>query len=1116
MRLAWLGRLSRAGCRGAPSRALLLALGVLLPLRLYAQQAQPVAITGRVVSDAGQVLPNAQVSVDQLGISTTTRVDGTYTILVPGARVSTGPVNVTARLIGYKANTQSISLAEGARTVEFKLATNPLQLGEIVVTGAGTVSTAERLGTVRSSVDSTAIVRSNEPNLVNALAAKAPNVNVVSSSGDPGASSSIQIRGLTTIQASTASSGQPLFVIDGQPVDNRTDFDNPNQLGSNGGAARPNRLIDVNPDDIENVEILKGASSAAIYGARAGQGVVLITTKKGRAGPTRYSLRTNWQRDQHTQLPPLQTTFGLGTGGVTPPCVPSSDPALQNCFVGFGSAGSWGPPIAAGTPVFDHASEMLQDGWATDNALTVSGGNDRTTFFLSGAYNYQSGTVVGPNNNYQRIAVRFNGSQALTDKLRVGANVAYSSGSGGFVQSRNSTAGLMLGAWRTTPAFDNLPFLDPVFGLHRSYRFPNPGPGSERDTRFYDNPFFVANEEPATSNVSRTFGNINAEWAAISWLKFNYTLGVDYSNDERLQAWPLANSVSAPPNGVTGVGGVNAGYIKNNVLDHNLTATANYTLSPAFKGTVTVGQNLNSTTYQTRQNLGTGLIAPQPFNLSNTTQLQSPAYDHKEQVHLESYFAQATADLWEQFFLTAAIRNDGASTFGASSQRNWFPKASAAWLFHRSEQGQGAITYGKLRAGYGQSGTQPDPYLLANVYLSQVIADGGWGPSLSSQINGVGGLLTTFNLPSTALGPERVKEFEAGFDLGLFNDKADLSVTHYRQNTTGLILAIPVASSVGYSSQYANAGALQNRGWEVSLNIRPVTHRDFAFDIGLQWARNRGTATDLAGVQFQPFPNGGGNNGLGSIQSVAIVGQPIGVFYGSDFVRCGRGLLVNDVNIDATAGECAGAPAGALYVGPDGYPVLDAIGNYVLGDPNPDWTGSLRANFRIHKVSLSGLLDVRHGGLVYNGTLGALNHFGTSQESQVRRQGPPVTFGTDFMQGPVAGPGAGTAVPLNEAWFTGQGGVFNGPQSQFLMDGGFVKIRELSVGYTIDQPWVSRSLGFTSVEVRLAARNLVSWNNYIGVDPETGILGASNPAQGYDYFNNPQSRSWAFSLTFNR
>ena len=1106
MHVSVFGSIARAG-RLARSRLVAATLTALVPAGLAAQQ--PVTLSGRITSAAGQSLAGAQVTIEQVGLGASSRGDGTYTILIPAARVPSQPVTVTARLIGFKSQSTQVNLSGGATTADFALADNPLQLGEIVVTGAGTESAVEKLGTVRSSVDSTAIRGSNEQNFVNALAAKAPSVVVTSSSGDPGASSFIQIRGLTTI---SASDGQPLIVVDGIPIDNTTNYNNPTNSSLNSSAAPANRAIDLNPNDIESVEVLKGAASGAIYGSRAGSGVILITTKKGKPGPTRYSLRSTFAVDEHTQLPELQRKYGLGTGGVAAPCQSSDDPALQNCFVGFAQAGSWGPEVPAGTPTFDHRDDMFDRGFQTDNTLTISGGNDRTTFFLSGAHNYNRGIVVGPNNRYRRISIRFNGSHRVTDNLKVGANVAYADGSGGAVVSRNSTDGLLLGAWRTTPTFNNEPYLDPRTGLHRSYRFPNPGPGSEQAGRAYDNPLFVANEAPALTEVGRTFGNISGDWSPAGWLSFNYTLGLDYANDERTQGWPWSTSNTTVA-GVNGVGGMNAGYIRTTQVDHNLTGTLKFSLGQSVKSTLTLGQNLNSQNFKSRQVVGTGLIAAQPFNLTNTANLLPP-FDFRTTVRLESYFVQATADIADRLFLSAALRNDGASTFGAESRRNWFPKASAAYVFRRAA-GDSWMTYGKVRAAYGQSGTQPLPYLLPSVYGAVTINDGGWGPASSTQF-GPGGFVTQYNLPASNLGPERVKEFEAGFDIGFFNDKADLSVTHYRQNSSGVILNLPVATSTGYSEVPTNAASLQNRGWEVALNFRPVTSRDFGLDVGVQWARNRSLTTDLAGVAFAPFPFSGGTNGL-SIQGVAIEGRPIGVYYGGDFVRCGRGLIVAGVDLDNTAGHCQGAAAGALYIDDSGYPQLDATNQYDIGDPNSDWTGSLRTNVRVKGLNIGALLDVRHGGLANNGTKGALNHFGTSLESQIRRDGGNFVFGdTYFESETVAGPGAGTAVPLGQTWFAGAGGIFNGPDIQFTEPGGFVKLREVSLGYTLDQPWVSRTLGLSSIELRVAGRNLLSSNDYTGVDPETSLLGAATPVKGIDYFNNPQARSFVFSFTLNR
>jgi TonB-linked SusC/RagA family outer membrane protein len=1091
----------------------------LLPGLVLAQE--PAIISGRVTDENGKPVASATVAIPALGLGATTRGNGQYSIVLPGARVQGQQVTLTARAISYKPQSVPVTLREGAITQDFTLAANPLQLGELVVTGAGTVSEVEKLGTVRNYVDSAQIANSHETNVVTALAAKAPNVAVVSSSGDPGSSSYIQIRGLTTIQAGD---GQPLFVVDGVPVDNSTDYNNTAQQGLNGATIfPPNNLLNMNPDDIENVEILKGAASGAIYGARAGQGVVLITTKRGHQGPTRYSLRSTVSLDNHTQLPELQRTYDLGSAGVAPACQPSSDPALLNCARG---GASFGPLIPAGTPTYDHASDIFQNGYTTDNSLTMSGGSDRTTFFLSGAYSYDRGIVVGPNNKYKRIAVRFNGSQLITDNLKVGGNVSYVDGAGGFVSTRNTVGGLLLGSWRTTPTFNNLPYLDPIYGLHRSYRFPNPGPGSETSSRIYNNPFFTAFENPITSDVGRTFGGINAEWSPTSWLKFAENLGLDYQNDERFQAWAQQTSEGNPPAGVQGVGGVNAGYIRRSSLDHNLTATVTYRASEQLKGTVTLGQNLSAQSLNSRQTLGAGLTTPQPFKLSNTAQLLLPAYDFESRTRIESYFGQATLDIGERIFLTAALRNDGASTFGSTSRHNWFPKGSAAWVFYRPEAATGALTYGKLRVAYGQSGTQPQPYLLGGTFVSQTINDGGWGPLSSTQIGGKGGLVTNYILTTDSLGPERVKEFEAGFDLGLFSDKADLSVTHYRQNSDDVILQIPVAPSTGYFSLVSNAASLQNRGWEVALNVRPITTPTFSWDIGLQWARNRGITTKLAeGLAYYQFPLSGGGNGAGlAVGGVAQVGQPIGAYRGTDYIRCGRGLTSEEgVDIDNTPGQCQGAKAGALYLGPDGRPQIDVEGTYILGDPNPDWTGSVRTGFKFGKLSIGGLLDVRAGGVAYNGTKGALNQFGTSEESAIYRDGAPVRFGRDYYTSKevlgtsgIAGPGVDVPTQLDQSWWQGGASVFSGIDRAFLEPGHFVKLREVSVGYTLDQPWINRTLGFSSIEVRVAGRNLKSWNDYTGVDPETSLLGAVTPVRGLNYFNNPQTRSWVFSLTLNR
>ena len=1078
---------------------------------------QPTTVSGHVTREDGSPLPTATVSIPSLGVSTTSRSDGAYGLLVPadhaGERVA-----LTVRAIGYKPVSMEVTLAPTGVVQEFGLVSNPLQLGEIVVTGAGTVSEVEKLGSVRNNVDSSLINRSNETNVVTALSAKAPNVEVTSTAGDPGASSSIRIRGANTL----GSTGEPLFVVDGVPIDNSTvtttTFDGTG-FGGQQGTSSPNRASDINPADIESVEILKGAAAGSIYGARAGQGVILITTKKGHAGATTYSLNSSLSVNDVHRFPQLQRTYGQGDvdslGVATAePCVPGG---AVDCE---GTGDSWGPALAPGTPTFDHAREMFQTGLATDNTLAISGGNDRTTFYLSGAYTNQDGTFVGPQNSYKRYSFRLKGSHRVRDNFTVGGNVAYSNTDGRFVQKGSNFSGIMLGAWRSPPEFDNRVYLDPTTGLHRSYRFPNPSASSFNVGRGYDNPFFTANVPVSTAIADRVFGNVSLEYLPASWLRFNYTLGVDYSGDDRLQGQPQTSSNIPDP-----LGQVVKVNLVNQQVDHNLTGTATYKLSPSLGGSFTLGQNLNTRSVRQIGGVGNALLAPEPFTLTNTAS-QLPPIDNETKVRIEGYFGQGTLDIADQLFLKAGLRYDGASTFAQDNQRSWYPSASAAWQFTRQTGDLGGnLTYGKLRAAYGEVGTQPNPYLTVFTFLSGGTFQDGWGANLTASQGGFGGLFSD-STRATQLKPERTRELELGVDLGLFNDIADLSFTWYHRSSKDVILTLPVAASTGFINTATNGAEIRNAGTEWALNVRPITKRNFSWDLGFLFSTNRNRVVSLSGAQFVNY---GGVGGFAL--SVAEVGQPVGAFRDYDYIRCGRGITIldassNEINVDDLCGAAANRDH-ALFIndgtysntGGDagagaGYPLLEPDSR-IIGDPNPKWTGSVRTGLRFGKVSVSGLLDIRHGGLVYNGTRGALNAIGTSKESGDLR-GKSVVFGQDFRSGAVAGPGVGTSAVLDQNWFQNYYSTFTFLGQPFYESGSFVKLREVSVGYTFTGGFVTRNLGLTSLDVRVAGRNLAVWTPYTGADPETNLSGADTGARGIDWFNNPQTRSFVFSVTLNR
>ena len=1065
---------------------------------LLAAQQGSATVTGQVVNEAGTPLSSVSVFVEGLNIGSLSKDDGKYSFTVPAARVTGQQVTITARLIGYKPASARITLAAGNLTRNFTLESNPLRLGEVVVTGAGTATTREKLGTVINTVDSSAIAKSNESNVVNAIAGKAPNVNITSQSGEPGASAYIRIRGIKSLTGNA----QPLFVVDGVPIDNSTI----NTEGSSvAGTVAPNRASDINPHDIADIQILKGAAASAIYGARAADGVVLITTRSGQAGSTRYSLNSSYSWDDVNHSIPLQRSFGQGSDASTPAVCDGPNCRLTSL--------SWGPAIAPGTPTFDHFGEMFNTGHSFDTQLSASGGNDRTTFYLSAGRLDQNGTIIGPNNWYKKSTAHIKATHRLFDRLTIGGNAAYVDASGAFTQMGSNTSGLLLGAMRTTPTFDNRAYLDPTHGLHRSYRYPNPEPTPNPEGRGYDNPFFVVNEDANNGELNRVYGNVNADFEATDWLSLKYTLGGDYYTDSRLDG--LAQTSSAFAGGL-----VFRNEINNYQIDHNLLATARHTFSPIFSGTLTLGQNINVRRFRQVLNTGQTLIAPQPFSLQNT--ITAIPVETKSLVHSESYFAQGTADLFDQLYLTAAIRNDGFSTFGQSNPRAWYPKVSMAWTFTNAlgnTEQKGILSYGKLRAAYGETGKPPVVYATQTTLVAGAanIFGTGFGDFINGTQGQFGGLASSLARGNADIRPEREKETEVGLDLGLFDQRADAGVTYYVSNSEDVILPVPISPSSGALTQLENGARMRNKGWEATLNVRPFTSRDAAWDVGFQFGRSRTEVLSLLGAEFVSNASQAAGTFAGTV-GAATVGQGIGL-RGNDFVRCGRGLTNiadnagnNIADVDAA---CGGAPKGALYIDESGFPVLDPT-DRVIADPNPDWTGSIRTSFRYKKWQFSALVDHKQGGDVWDGTRGALYNFGTHKDTDIR--GQSVVFGKDypFLSGPAAGPGAGTPVLIDENWFTGNGSGFVGPASQFVEDGTYTKLREISVAYTFDQPWVSRTLSLSTIDLRVSGRNLHTWTDYRGIDPEANLGGAAVLIQGVDYFNNPQTRSIVVSVGLNR
>ena len=1067
-----------------------LAVLALAPLAASAQQ-QEGLIQGKVTSDAGAPINGAQVYIDKMNIGTTTKEDGMYRILIPAGRANGQQAALSVKLIGFKPKSVLIALKPGTQTADFVLGSQAVVLQQVVVTGEGIITTNEKLGETVNIVGAAAVTGANENNLTNALAAKAPNVQIQSMSADPGSSTSIQIRGLKSFSGT----GQPLFVVDGVPLDNSTLSVEGPLFGSTANQASvvaPNRISDVNPNDIESVTILKGAAASAIYGARASQGVVIITTKAGKPGTTRYSFNTSYSANQVTQGYPLQTDWAQNgwTSG-------NAGCAGLDCKAG---RTTWGIAVPAGTPVVDHFHDMFITGNVWDNVLSISGGDDRRSFYFSTGYTANNGIVVGGQNKYDRVTVKLRGSQLLGDRMKLGVNFNYVNTWGNFVQRGDNVDGIMLGSMRTPPEFDNHYYLDSTSGLHRSYRFPNPSSASLKRGRGYDNPWWVATSVPATSALSRVYGNVDLNWNPNDWLTFQWTPGVDYYTDQRSEAYPF--TASSNP-----VGSVVIADYTNFIVSSVMTLVGTHTFNPNFSGTATFGNEINSTNFQQNFVQGIGLVAPLPYKISNT--LAWNPNDDQVLIHTQSYFAQLTGDFWDQLYVTGAIRNDGFSTFAQNNPRAWYPKASAAWTFTKSMAQSNWLQYGKVRAAYGETGKPPAPYSTLNTFLVNSWTEYGGLGFLKTVYQNQPGLTSNYPLGTDSLRAERQKETEVGLDLGFFNGWADFGFTYYSGKATDVIIPLPLPPSSGATQQQVNAAAISNKGYELTLNVNsPASGKDVNWTFGVIWAKNQNIVNSVKGANEAYLSNA-------IVTAVGRPGYPTGSIEGQDFIRCGQGARLNNVLVDSTGGACVGAPAHAMYIDATGFPVIDDSLR-ILGSYQPNWQAGIHGSITfIQKLQFSFLVDIRNGGQAYNGTRGALYVFGTHKDTDNRYTSP--AFGdANWHPGPVVGPGAGTPVFLDDNWYGGDGGAFSANTADFIEGSGFTKLREIALQYTWDGQWVTRNLGLSSVALRVAGRNLHTWTSYRGLDPETNLEGAGSAIQGVDWFGNPQARSFIVSIGLNR
>lgn len=1095
--------------------------------------AQNRMVTGIVTSDEDRSpLPGVTITVNGSSAGTTTSAEGRYQISVPAN------ATLTFSAIGFV--TQAISLANRS-VVDVRLVADVRVLGEVVVNALGFEQDNDKVGSAVSTVKGGALVRSGESSVINGIAAKTPGVLIQRSSGDPGASANIQIRGQSTITGNL----QPLIIIDGIPVSNASIGDAGVVAGTGDisnqtdGVVQQSRLSDINPNDIASMDVLKGASAAALWGTRAANGVIVITTKKGRRGdkPT-ISLRSAYGIDQVNKVPPLQTAYGQGLNGrwsVNPrswgdkiadrtggPDAYLTDPTAPgyNGYVTLPD-GSKRYAIAPGTAtnphggkqsreVFDHGREVFSNGFTRDNSLTISGGDEQSNYFVSMGNTFTKGIAVA-GSDYDRTTARINADRQLARNFRSAATFSYARTRSNRVQQGSNPSGIFLGGLRSAPDFDNRFDVgdytgpDGIVSPGQQVAYRNPlgdpklgGPG-------FDNPFWTIHNVKNNSTVNRFIASLEFTYQPTPWLSLINRSGLDTYTDRRRAYFPIG--AGAAPSG-----SLTEEAIAETQVNNDFIAQATKPVTDQFGGTLLVGFNLNERRADQVGASVTGILNPfSPYQLPNSPSTARSPFNVGSVIRTGAVYAQADLAAMDMFFLTLTGRAETASTFGSAQNTFFYPSTALAWQFTKLARfrDNNRLNFGKLRVAYGTVGVQPAPY-QTRTYL--VPAGTGalvdtWGTTLDAANYGGGYFRSTIR-GNPALRPERKTELEAGIDLRLLDERLRFSGTYYANQTDDVILQVPIAATTGFLSQNANAAKLRNRGVELQLDAAIIRTASFTWILSPNWSRNVNKVLSLQGAT-NVFLNGFAGN---SANASAVAGYPMGILFG------GR-----------TERDDAGKPV--LDPAHPGFSQL-ATAAGVIGNPNPQWRGGLGSQFTVfRKLSLYVLVDHVHAFDIWNGTRGALYSYGThadvgretvvpaDQATTIKNwNGQSVAqFGTKQADGSYAFRGSlgdfgGGTVALDESWYRNVGGGFTGPLDQFVEHVSYTRIREATLTYNLNSPGFRRATGLQSVQVSLTGRNLFLFTKYTGVDPETNLTGVSN-GRGIDYFNNPGTQSLIATLT---
>ena len=1016
--------------------------------------AQDRTITGKVTSSQDNLsVPGITVVVKGTTIGTSTDIDGFYKIKVPSTSktlVFTG--------VGMKNKEVEIGATD---VIDVVMDPDLIKLNEVVVTALGIEREKRGLGYSTQQVTGQAITNAKETNIVNALSGKVAGLQVQSSAGVPGASSKIYLRGANSF----SDSNQPIFVVDGVIYNNDTKSTNTKDYPFNEFLEQvnySNRALDIDPGDIESVNVLKGPQAAVLYGEKGANGAIIITTKKGKYGQkTTVTLSSNVAFDMVNKLPDFQDTYAQGNGGVYTTWEAGDDGIFgTGDDPSFGTPNSWGPKISdvPGLSAHDNVNNFYETGITFSNSASISAGNESNSYRFSVSRVSQTGII--PNTNFKRVTAKLNTQSQLSRKVDVNTSIAFSNDGGNKAQQGSNLSGVNLGLFRTPESYDL------ENGSNVGWEHPN---GAQYNYYIaYDNPYWTAYNNTFKDINNRFNGNFTANYYPLSWLRLTSRTGLDTYTDARKGVFAIGSNNSAQTFG---------GQITENTYTYQLISSSLFaTLNRKF-GKINFDGILGGDLAQISDDdvlaRGRNLAAKGFYNLGNASDLYGE--ESKSRERSDALFADLSFSWHDMIFIGVTGRQEWSSKLGFNNRSTFYPGVNGAIVFTEigAFKDNKILSFGKIRAAWAESAKSGPKYPSYTTYYKPFFTDGftnGFAfPYLGQNGYGVGQTIGNPDLKhEITSGPE------LGAELKFLKSRINIDFTWYKQTTENVIVALPIPFSSGFWNKLVNAGKIENKGFEFTGSVIPVRTKTIEWNIGVNWTLNENRIVELPGAleQFNL------EVGFGDPDPYAVIGKPYGTLYGTYWERSANGELL----IDA-----------------DGYPIV-SVGTKALGNPFPRYTIGITTAVTWKGLTLSGLLDIKNGGVAWNGTQARLNRIGRS-EGSADREGDIVVEGVHE-----DGTANTTAISKKDYWQYVKGD-FGATENQ-IQKTDWVRLREVTLSYS----FAKFKKYIRAIDISVTGRNLWLNTPYTGVDPETSLTGAASNYQGIDWFGMPNTRSFNFGI----